>query len=491
MESPIVSVSRAAVGRIGVALGALTLAACAAVPHDQPRLVPLTATTVGLANAPTLPTAGEWWRAIGDPLLDRVMADALAGNPQLDTAIARLRQAEANVGTQRAGLSPQVSGNVEESYQRFSESYIIPPPFGGSSDWLGTAQANLGWSLDLAGRQKALIDQARGQAAAGALDLAAARVMLGGAVAQAYVDLARADRQARIAGRFVASRQQSLRLAQVRKRAGLGSDLEIRSAETLAAEARQALFRADGARGQMVHALAALAGRGPDYYATIGQPTADLTRVLPVPAELPADLLGRRPDLLAARARVEAADAQRRVTRADFFPNVDLRAFIGLQAIGLTQLVQTGSRAYGVGPAINLPIFQGGRLRANYRGAIAGIDVATASYNDLVVRAIREAADALSAVRTNSAATAEQRAVVTGLDQTVKLDQVRVRTGLSGRLDVLASGDRLLQADQQLTDLIADGAIARVRLLVALGGAFDPARYPHTATAAEAGKSAR
>ena len=468
-----------ALGAVAVpVLAALMLAGCVAVPGDAPQVVSLSAGEVGLDASPALPLAGEWWHALGDPQLDRIMADALTGNPSLDSAMARLRAAQAGVSAQRAGLLPQVGVDGDETYQRFSESYIIPPPYGGTSHWVGTVQANLGWSLDLAGKQKATIDQARDRATAAALDLAAARVTLTGAVAQAYVNLARAQRQAELAADFVTSRGQALDLAHVRQRSGLASDFDLRSGETLLAEARQAQVRAEGARVLMVHALAALAGRGTDAYPAISAPTLDLDAALPVPASLPADLLGRRADILAARARVDAAGAGRRIARADFLPDVDLRAFIGVQAIGLSSLVTGSAGTYGAGPAIHIPIFEGGRLKAQYRGAVAGIDAAVADYNALVVGAVRDAADALSAIATNLADAKQQRAIVAGLRQTVHLDEVRVRTGLGARLDVLDSGDRLLEADQHAADIAADGAIRRVQLLVALGGSFDPASLP-------------
>jgi len=489
LASPRLAPPRAAFALLATALA---LSGCASLPKVQPAVTPLTADRLGLADAPpTLPAAGEWWHALGDPQLDRIMGDALAGNPSLDAAMARLRLMQAGVDVQRAGLLPHASVEGQESYQRLSENYLYPAPLGGTWRWLGSVQANLSWTLDFAGKQKALIDSQRGQADASALDLAAARVSLSGAVAQAYINLARAERQAEIARRFVESRQQTLKIAQTRKRTGLGSDFDIRTDETLLAEARQAQIRAEGARGMMLHALAALAGRGADYYATIGKTAIDLDKALPVPDALPVDLLGRRADILAARARIESADGLRRYARAQFFPSVNISAFVGLQAIGLGNLVDSGSRAYGGGPAIHLPIFEGGQLRAEYRGSVANIDSQIASYNDLVVRAVKECADALSAIATNTADAQQQRAVVGGLTQTVHLNEVRVRTGLANSLDLLASGDRLLQADQQSTDIAADGAIKRVQLLVAIGGSFDPATAPRTAAAlpVEAGKS--
>ncbi|WP_340317722.1 efflux transporter outer membrane subunit [Rhizorhabdus argentea] len=455
-------------------LVATLLSGCASIPHVEPRVQTFTAATVGLEGAAALSAAGQWWTAFNDPQLDRIMADALAGNPSLDVAMGRLRAAQASIAANKAGLLPQISADVSESRVRISDKYTVPPPYAGTSRWIGSAQANLDWSLDLAGRQKALIAEARASANAAALDVEAARVTLSGAVAQAYINLARASEQAVIAARFVGSREEQLSLAQTRKRTDLSSDVDLRAAETLLAEARQAKIRADGDRALMVHALAALAGRGIDYYAGIGAPKLALQAGLPVPDGLPADLLGRRLDILAARARIEVADAGRKVARADFYPDLDIKAFVGLSAIGLGSLFTGGAATFGAGPALHLPIFQGGRLQANYRGAVAGIDAAIADYDALVVGAVRETADALSAIATNAADAEQQEQVVKGLSETVRLDEVRVRTGLAARLDVLSSGDRLLAANQRQVDLAADGAAARVRLVVALGGSFDP-----------------
>lgn len=455
-------------------LTAALLAGCAAVPQNRAQLAPLTAAGVSLAGDNSPQIASNWWTALGDPQLDRIMADALAGNPSLQKAMARVRQANAGIDAEKAGLLPQISADANEVRERLSGKYIVPPPYGGSGQWVGMAQANLSWSLDFAGRQKALVDQARATSAAAGLDVEAARISLSGAVAGAYVNLARADAQARIAAEFVASREEALGLARVRVHNQLASDLDLRAAETLLAEARQSQARAEGDRKIMMHALAALAGRGADYYGTITPPTIIVDRAIPLPKALPADLLGRRPDILAARARIESADAGRRVAKADFYPNVDLNAFIGLSAIGLGALFTGGAATFGAGPAVHLPIFQGGRLRARYRGAVAGIDVAIADYDDRVVQAVREAADALSAIDTNAADAAQQKQIVAGLGETVRLDQVRVRTGLGARLDILDAGDRLLAARQRMVDVDADGAVRRVQLLIALGGGFTP-----------------
>jgi NodT family efflux transporter outer membrane factor (OMF) lipoprotein len=464
------------------ALLATLLAGCS-TPHDQPKVRPLSAAAVGLGGKDEALLQDDWWTALGDAQLDRLMRDALAGNPSLDAAMARVRAAQAGIAAEKAALQPQVSGDVTEERERLSGKYIVPPPYAGTGRWVGSAQADLDWNLDIAGRQKALVDQARATEQATALDLAAARIVIAGSVSQTYVNLARADAQARIAEEFVASRRQSLELARSRVRNRLSSEFDLRASETLLAEAQQAQIRANGDRLLMIHALAALAGRGVDYYSTIQPPALTLEEAIPVPSRIPADLLGRRPDILAAKARIDAANAGRRVAKADFYPNVDIRAFVGASAIGLGALFTSGALTGGGGPAIHLPIFEGGQLKAHYRGALAGIDTAVADYNELVIRSVREAADALSSIETNTADAAAQHRILDGLSETVRLDTSRVHSGLGTQLDVLDANDRLLSAAQAQANIDADGVNHRIQLAVALGGGFPSATSAQSAIA--------
>jgi NodT family efflux transporter outer membrane factor (OMF) lipoprotein len=224
----------------------------------------------------------------------------------------------------------------------------------------------------------------------------------------------------------------------------------------------------------MVHALAALVGRGPDFYTQINTPTLALDSVPAVPDALPADLLGRRADLLAGRSRIEAAAAGRDVAKAEFLPNVNIVALFGTLSLGLDNAFKGSSTEYGVGPAIHLPIFEGGRLKANYKGAVAGIDENIAAYNGAVLSAVRDAADAITGVQTSDLDLTAQLRIVNGLRETVRLDQVRTDTGLGSRLDAIDSGFRLLTAEQALVELQAQAFSHRIRLIAALGGGFDP-----------------
>ena len=457
-----------------VALTTVLLAGCAA-PSIHPEVASLQAGALGLGPAPAPVIADAWWTGFGDPQLDRIMTDALDASPTLAAALARIRIAEAEVSGQRAGARPHLDIDAQDQLTRLSSKYTIPPPYGGTTRWVGTAQGNFSWTLDFWGQQAAMVDQARKSARAASLDAAAARLALAGSVAQTYVELVRAERLEAIAASFVTSREKSLELVRSRIRNQLASRFDERAADTLLAQARQAQVRAAGQRETIVHALAALAGRGADYYPSIGRTSLILDTALPLPQTLPADLLGRRPDLLAGLARIDAAAAGRKVARTAYYPNVNLLGLAGLQALGIGALFSAGASTYGLGPSLHLPIFEGGKLRADYAGATGQLDLATADYDTAVLRAVREAADSISQVRTSAADAAEQARLLEALQDVVRLDRTRTGAGLGSQLDILDSGTRLLAAQQTAVDIAANGTISRVQLLVALGGGFGQA----------------
>lgn len=452
-------------------LVALLLAGCA-TPDARVAVAPLQPRALGLADVAAPGIDAEWWTALNDRQLDRIMQDALTGSPRLDTAMARVRQAQALIATRKADDLPQVTFDANEQRTRLSEKYIIPPPYGGSTRWMGQEQANLDWSLDFWGRQADAIAQARSTAQAAALDEAATRLTLTGSIAQTYIELARAERQIAIGKANVDQRDHALRLTRTQVASDLASQIDVRAAETLLAQARQAQVRAEGQRDLLIHALALLAGRGADYYATIQPTTIRLDAALPLPTLLPADLLSRRPDVLSARANIDAAAAGREVARKAFYPNINLQALAGVQALGLGNLFTSGAVTYGAGAALHLPIFEGGKLRAEHAAATARLDEAIATYNDRVLAAVRDAADALTRIASTRADLDEQRRALQGLSEVTRLNGVRVSTGLDSRLDLIGSDVRLLQAQLDQANLEAQSAIEAVRLLIAVGGGF-------------------
>lgn len=441
----------------------------------EPRVAPVAAPTLGLGAqvAPAMPA--QWWKSLADPQLDRIVADALAGNPGLDAALARVRQARAELGVQEADTRPQARLDAQEQRTRLSGKYVIPPPYGGSTQWVGEVNANLSWSLDFWGRQAAAIRQAQSSERAAELDVEAARLALAGAVVQTYLELFRAERTIAAARAEIVARQQAVQLAKVKLHTQLDSELGVRAAETGLDQSQQVLLRAEEARTLAIHALARLAGQGAGYYPTIGATALRLDGALALPTSLPADLLARRPDIAAAMARVDAAREGRDVARRAFYPNINLLGLVGLQALGLDSLLTGGGATYGGGAAIHLPIFDGGRLRAEHGRATAQLDLAVSDYNAKVVDAVRQAADALTQIDARAKDLASQRALAGDLAETMRLNRVRVASGLASRLDLVEPELRELDARIEIARLEAAEAGARVQLILAVGGGYTAA----------------
>jgi NodT family efflux transporter outer membrane factor (OMF) lipoprotein len=453
-------------------LSALLLTACVSAPTTTPQASKLAPESLGLSgpSAPQFPD--EWWRAFHDPQVDRLAALTMAGNPTLQGALIRIRAAQAALSVARADDLPQVNLDGQDQRERFSKNYIIPPPYGGTWQWFGQVETGLSWNIDFWGKQAAIIQRARDNEKAAALDVAAARLALSGALAQTYINLLLAYEDSDIAAETVAEREGILKLTQGRFNAGLENASAVEQAKSLLALARADQKRTAAQRDMDVHAIAALAGQGAAIYGTITRPAPHLDSALPLPTALPADLLARRPDILAAEARIDAAAKGREAARADFYPNINLAAFAGFQSIGLANLLTGASFTYGVGPAIHLPIFDAGKIRANYAGATADLDGAVEAYNGVVLDAVRQTADAMTQVASLESQRTDQQEAVDSATRSFALAQTRYRTGLSDQIVMLNAESTLLTAREQMAALIANATIQRVTLLLSVGGGF-------------------
>ena len=230
----------------------------------------------------------------------------------------------------------------------------------------------------------------------------------------------------------------------------------------------------DGEMAARRHQIAALLGRDPAFADGLAPPSL---KAIGDPAPLsaiPASLLGARPDVAAARATVEAAAREIGVVRAAFYPDVNLIAFTGVQSIGLGSLLRAGSIATGAGPAVSLPIFDGGRLRANLRGKTAEYDAALAAYNGTLTEALNQVADGVTGLTSERARQSEAWAAVAHWSRILDLQKLRERQGLSGTVDRLSTETALLLAQRRVAEADARVAIAQVALIRALGGAWAP-----------------
>ena len=468
-----------------LASAALLLAGCASPGDARPTHQLADARTRGVTPDATPWPVTRWWSAYGDAQLDTLVDQALAGQPSLQIAQARLQQAQAAVSVAGAARGLQSSASLELTDQRFTENGLIPPPLGGSVKWNNSAQLGASWDLDLFGRQRAALDASVGQLRASQADAQAARVLLAGNVAAAYFNLARLIESRDVAAQSLQQREQVLALVRQRISAGLDTTVDLRQAEGLIAQSRVEVETLAEAIARARHALADLSGQGPQALDALS-PTLAAVRSQPLPAGLPADLLGRRADLVAQRWRVEAALREVDVAKAQFYPNVNLMAFVGLSSIGFDKFLNAGSLTYGGGPALHLPIFEGTRLRANLGAKSAEVDAAVDGYNAALLHAMREVADELSSLQSLERQQLAQRDAISAADAAYALALQRYQAGLGNFLVVLTAQTNVLAQRRASTELSARHLGSEVALARALGGGYqaDPETLPGATLAA-------
>lgn len=457
------------------ALAVLSLLAACAQPG--PPHVALAATApeaVGLAHGSgetaRMPQA-RWWTALGDAQLDALIDQALAQQPSLAAARARAAQAAALADARRAANGPQVQGALEATRQRYTAHGLVPPPVAGNVFDSANLQATLAWSPDFFGLHRAELEASLGQARAAQADAAAAANTLAAKLARAYVALARVLADSEVAEQALVQRRAIERLTRERVGAGLDSQVELTQAQAAVPDAQA---QTEALREQATLArrqIAVLAGQAPEALSTLAPRLAALA--LPaLPEVLGADLLGRRPDIVAARWRVEAAHQGVSAARSEFYPNVNLVAFVGLNALGLNRLFEAGSRQAGIAPALRLPIFDGGRLRAQWGARQAERDAAIAQYNVAVLDAVKQAGDGLA----SAASIAQQQSLVGQTEaaaaKAYRFAQERYAAGLGNYLVVLSAESQVLAARRQALALQARALDVRLGLMNALGGGW-------------------
>lgn len=452
---------------------ALTLAGCASFSGIEPQARLRSAESVTPAAAsPGVPAvAPQWWKAFGDAQLDTLVDQALAGSPTLKVAQARVDRARAVLEVANAATMPQANASLNAMRQRYTETGAVPPPLAGAVLNSGTLQLGASWEIDFFGKYRQALEAALGGARASQAEVDAARVLLASQVARGYFQLARTNDQLQVAQRSLAQREEQLGLVRDRVRAGLDTALELRQSEGALPEARQQIEALREQAELTRNALAALVGQ-PDL--RIEPRSLAQARPAAVPDTLPADLLARRADITAARWRVEAATHDVASAKAQFYPNVNLAAFVGLSSIGLSNLLKSESLQWGVGPALNLPVFDAGRLRANLRGKTADLDLAVESYNGALLDAVRDAADQVASSRSIARQQAEQRQAQQAAESAYEIAVQRYGAGLGTYLNVLSAETAVLNQRRLAVDLAGRALDTQVQLMRALGGGFEP-----------------
>lgn len=453
------------------------LGGCADFPASTHRLALLVPESlksdISFSGPSTAWPIDRWWENFEDVQLSELIREALAGSPDMALAGARLRQAESVAGVESAAVRPQVSANGSISSQKQSKNYLTPSSMvpDGWKEY-GRTTIDLSWDLDFWGQHRSAIAAASSEADARRADLAQAVLTLSSGIALEYAELSRLFAARDTSAAAIEVRRMSLQLFSERFANGLETLATVKEAQARFAAAEGDLIQLDEQIGLERNKLALLLGAGPDRANTISRPKPLTDAQLGLPAQLAVNLLGRRPDIAATRLVVEAKQHKIEQKRAEFYPNVNLAAFIGLQSLGLDLLTKGGSTIGSVGPAISLPIFNGGRLRAELRGSEAAYDEAVALYNQTLNQALREVADAFLSRKSLVPRLAKAQEAYDAASEAHRITLNRYKGGLSNYIEVLSAQDNLLVSLRSLTDLQSRAFALDVSLIKALGGGY-------------------
>jgi NodT family efflux transporter outer membrane factor (OMF) lipoprotein len=472
-------------GRHGAAIllslmAAAVLSACASfagIGSGQQIASPQTQPETFLQTQSLPPEHGQWpaanWAAqFGDRQLTDLIEEALRGNPSLDEARARVAAAAAFSESAYAQTLPKVNADASTSRQQYSSTALVPPPYAGSWQTENKAVLSASYELDLWGKNSAAWKSSISKLRASRAEQEKVKLTLSASVASSYNQLAGLFAQRDLAQQEVDLLQGIGAMTERRVGAGLDTETERQNSQRASAASRAALTALDGRILTTRYQLAALLGQGPDRGLRIQRPALGTGDSVSLPDNLPADLLARRPDIVAARWRVDAVTHDIDNAKADFYPNINLSAAIGLDAFGFGRFLSAASGTASAGPAIHLPIFDGGALRAGLKGRYADFDLAVASYNSTLISALSEVASRLAEIRSADAQLADTQAAATAAGRAAQLAASQYKGGLTTQLVALQARANALSSEQALVNLSVERRSKQIALAAALGGGF-------------------
>lgn len=459
-------------------LAALLLAGCAAIPPVTPApslAAPQAADFAPAANGEW--PAASWWQQFHDSQLDTLVQQALADSPSMTVAAARLQAARAGAQATRAAAGVALDADASLTRERFTDYGVIPPPYAGKTFYDGEAALDFSWDVDFWGRNRAAIQASLGQVRASQAEQAGSAATLSTAVASAYYQWQALNARIALQQDMETSRRQLVTLESALVKAGLSPGQNLAPLAADAAGPRLSIAQLSAQRDQALFQLRSLVNSGKDFPALQAAPLPAVSGGLP--AGLDLDLLARRADIAAARDRVEASLQTVKSDRAAFYPDVDLKAFVGLSSLDMGEMLHYGARTYGATPAIHLPVFDAPRLHAALAGSQADAAVAAAEYDQTVQNAVAEVNDAalrLQGVDSEKAAlSAQTEARQRDLANASRLHQA----GLADGREVERRRLALLGLKEQEVSREQRALLADIDLIKALGGGYSA---PQTAS---------
>ena len=426
------------------------------------------------SDAARLPA--QWWTVFGDTTLDGLEGRALRDNPGVKAAAQRLLQAQAQLGVVRAGQAPNFSVNAGISNSRTSSETSQGIALGGRSIEGNNfaVGASLSYELDLWGRVRRVVEASDAQALAAQDDRDGVILLLSSQVASNYWQLRGLDAELAILRGALDARREAQDLVEARFNAGLSNELDVSRARIERANAEADLHEVQRQRNTVEHALATLVGASPSVPLMATTPGVQLPQPPSIPVGLPASLVGQRPDLAASVAQIKAFNAQVGVAEGAFYPALSLTSNFGYASEHLRDLASGGARQFSFGPlALSLPVFDGGRNRANLALSKARYEEAVANHETRLLTALREVEDALSDVQQRQQQGEVQAQSQQAAARALLVAQARYERGVSTYLDVTDAQRNSLTADRAAAQIRTQRLLATVSVARALGGGWE------------------
>ncbi|OIM97210.1 hypothetical protein A9236_10010 [Polynucleobacter sp. QLW-P1DATA-2] len=450
----------------------VTLTSCALFPRDglpEQTAKPLEILEPNLiTQAPQI--EDQWWTAFGDQQLNQLVDLGLRQSPSLDIAGARIVAAQAMLETEKAAFLPQVGVGGQVDRQQISQNYIFVPGMPIYTGY-GLVNASLNWSLDIWGKQKKYYDAAKNQAKAAQASYKASELLLSTAIVRVYFDYDRVTQAQVLYTRDAEVKKSLYQIAQEKQKAGLADAFMINQRKVDYESVQVNLSQAILSKQMIQHQLAALVQEGPSWGERLQSPAIKLAG-LNLPEVIPANLLERRPDLQALLSQIDVAKLQLEGAKLEYLPDINLAGFVGVQSFGLSQLFASRSQQFSIGPAISLPIFDGGLINANITGKEANRNQAIANYQEQLVQALREVADGIGTMQSSQANYASYSNAYQSAKTNYEITQSRSDAGVSSKESLLTIEQAYIAQGQNIAEAKAKMLTANVILVQALGGSY-------------------
>jgi NodT family efflux transporter outer membrane factor (OMF) lipoprotein len=414
----------------------------------------------------------NWWYIFNDAELNKIVETALSDSPTIQIAQARIEEAAHIADQSRSTLWPSVNARGDITRERISANTIFPPPYGGNTYTEPAVGLNFQYEFDFWGKNRQALAANISEKRAREADYAEARLVLAAAVTNQYFQLQYDVAALQISEAILRQRQANLNIIQVRSAHGVESDIPLSTAnaDMETAKINRLAFAAQIKLSQ--HELAGLMGKNPFTTEITANKFRYQKKLLALPKVLRANLLGRRPDIVASRWRIEAAAQRVNVAKARFYPNINLIAILSLQSYTLGKTFYSSSRDDSMGAAIDLPIFDANARRANLATRFDEYDIASEQYNQAILTALRDVADQAATLNSLSKQETQQTIALQASQQSYRLTLSRYKHGINNYMSVLEIQNALLQAKYRQTQLRALHLKAAVSMIKALGGNY-------------------